>query len=177
MILTWIDYLLIAIILVSVIIGLIRGFVKEALSLLIWIVAFIVAARYSETLSQLFANSIHNVPFRIGLSFIILLVVVLICGMILNFIIDKFVSHTGLGGTNRLLGLVFGFLRGGVLGAGLILLAQLTNLPTTTAWEQSILLPKFQPLAIWLKTLIPNDFGQYFQFVDDKTMTINQQQG
>ena len=176
MILTWIDYLLIVIILASIIIGLVRGFVKEALSLLIWIVAFVVAIHYSEKLSQLFANSIHNVSFRIGLSFIALLVGVLVSGMLLNFIIGKVVNGTGLSGTNRLLGLIFGFLRGVVLVAGLILLAQLTNLPTTKMWQDSILLPRFQPLTVWLKDLIPNDIGQYFKFINDKTIK-NKQQG
>ena len=174
MTLTWVDYVLIVLVFASVIIGFIRGFIKEALSLVVWVVAFVVAARYSEVLSNLFANSIQNESLRLGISFVILLVVVLICGMLLNFLLGKLVSYTGLGGTNRLLGLVFGFLRGVVFVAGLILLAQLTSLPNNPAWLHSVLLPHFEPLSTWLKTLIPADIGQYFQFSD---LTTTNQQG
>ena len=174
MLLTWIDYTIIAIILASTIIGLIRGFIKEALSLVIWIVAFIIAIRYASLLSELFASNIHNVSLRLGMSYVILLIAVLIIGMIFNFLLGKLVAYTGLGGTNRLLGLVFGFLRGIVLVAGLILLAQLTELPKTSAWQHAVVLPHFEPLSIWLKSFIPTNVEQYFQFTN---LTTTTQQG
>ena len=57
MALTWIDNIIICIIIVSVIISLLRGFVKEALSLVVWLLAFIIAARFATPLSELFGHS------------------------------------------------------------------------------------------------------------------------
>ena len=170
MLLTWIDYMIIVVVFASMIIGLIRGFTKEILSLIIWVVAFIVATHYAATLSELFANNITSVPLRIGISYIILLIVVLMLGILFNFLVGKFIKDTNLGGTNRGFGLLFGFLRGIVLTAGLILLVQLTRLPETQAWQHSILLNHFEPLAVWLKAFIPQNVGQYFQFSDLKTI-------
>lgn len=161
MALTWIDNAIIAIVILSVVISLLRGFVKEALSLVVWLLAFIVAARFATPLSELFANHIANETLRVGLSFILLFVLTLIAGGFVNFMISELVVKTGLSGTNRLLGLIFGFIRGIVVVALLIMLAQLTSIPASDGWKNSMLIPKLEPVAIWLKAVVPSNTSQY----------------
>ncbi len=160
---TWLDNAIIAILVLSVIISLIRGFVKEAFSLLIWLSAFIVAARFATPLSDLFAQHLANNNVRLGLSFLVLFVATLIIGGLLNFLLCEIVVKTGLSGTNRLLGLVFGFLRGVILVALLIMLAQFSALPQSNAWKHSLLIPKISPVAQWLKVFVPENLDNYFK--------------
>lgn len=167
--LTWIDYAIIVVLLVSMSIGLIRGFVKELLSLVIWIIAFIVAMRYSIKLTGLFVSSIHNTTLRQGICFLILFIGVLLLGMLFNCLLNKLVSHLSFNGMNRLFGLIFGLLRGIALVTGLIILVQLTSLSKTPSWQRSTLLPYFASSTVWLKTFIPEDKMQDFQFINLKT--------
>ena len=87
--------------------------------------------------------------------------VTLIAGGFINFMISELVIKTGLSGTNRLLGFVFGFIRGMVVVALLMLLAQLTAIPSSNAWKTSLLIPKLEPVAMWLKAVIPTNTSQY----------------
>lgn len=158
---TWIDNVIVIIIVASMVISLIRGFVKEALSLVVWFLAFIIAARFAGGLGHLFEGHIANPSLRLGVSFLILFIITLILGGFVNFLLSELVVKTGLSGTNRLLGFIFGFLRGVVVVALLTLLAQLTTIPNTPAWQKAVLLPRLEPVAVWLKVFIPQDIGQY----------------
>lgn len=175
MALTWLDNVFIAIIIVSIVVSFIRGFVKEALSLVVWFLAFVIAARFSTPLSDLFASHIDNISLRIGLSFLLLFVVTLIAGGFINFMLSELVIKTGLGGTNRLLGVVFGLLRGVIIVALLLLLAQLTSIPKSDAWQKSLLIPKIQPIAAWLKDFIPAKTSDYFKFYNSAQHSLSKQ--
>lgn len=159
---TWIDYFIILVLIVSTIISMIRGFAKEAISLLMWILAIIIAARFAASLSQFFAAHIQSAQVRFALSFVILAIVTLILGSLLNYLLGELISKTGMGGTNRTVGLVFGLARGLVLISALILLAELTPLPRNHAWLHSFLLPHLIQLAGWLKSLVPLKYAHYF---------------
>ena len=54
-----------------------------------------------------------------------------------------------------LLGMVFGVARGALLVCALVLLAGLTPFPQDPWWQDSVLVPYFEELALWLKDLLP----------------------
>ena len=82
------------------------------------------------------------------------------CGVI-NFLIHKAADRVGLSGTDRLLGLIFGIVRG-VLGVViLLLLAGLTPLPQESWWEASVLVDCFKPAVVWLQSLLPEDIADH----------------
>ena len=168
--LTWIDYVIIVMLSVSMGIGLIRGFFKEVLSLVVWVIAFVVAIHYSVKLTFLFNTSEHT-TLHTSIYFVIILVSVLVIGMLCSFLLNKLLSQLNLGVTNRLLGLVFGLSRSVILIAALMLLVQLSSLPQTAAWQRSAFLPYFTSLSTRLKTFVPKDSTQYFQFLNPKTIT------
>jgi len=161
----WVDYVILGIVGLSALISLVRGFVREAVSLIIWFVAFALAWSYFREFAQHLSPWVETPSVRLGLAFIILLVAVLIIGAIVGFLIGQLVDKTGLSGTDRLLGMVFGAARGAVLVAILVLLAGLTPFPQDPWWQQSQLIVHFQQLALWLLSLLPPEIAEYFRFI------------
>lgn len=160
----WVDYVIVGIIALSALISLMRGFVRETLSLIVWVLAFGLAWTYFQDFSVQFTPWVETPSLRLGLAFVIILVGVLIAGGIVGFLIGQLVDKTGLTGTDRMLGMLFGAARGAVLVAILVLLAGLTPLPQDPWWAESQLIVHFQDLSAWLLSLLPPDLAESFQF-------------
>ncbi len=160
----WVDYVIIGIIVLSALISLVRGFVREALSLVTWVLAFWVAWTFFRELAVVLEPWIATHSVRLGIAFAGLVTATLIVGGIINYLIGQLVEKTGLSGTDRLIGVVFGGARGVVLVAILVLLAGLTPMPEDSWWKQSVLIPYFQDIAIWLKQFLPPDIAAKFRY-------------
>jgi membrane protein required for colicin V production len=140
----WLDYTILGIIGLSALISLVRGFTKEALSLVTWIGAFFIASQYYERLALYFTN-IQDDLFRKGAAIAALFVTTLMIGAIVNYVIGQLVQKTGLSGTDRLLGVVFGGLRGIMLVAALLFfLDAFTAFSSSEWWKGSQLVPQFR---------------------------------
>jgi len=159
--LIWVDYFILLVILISMIISLLRGFVREALSLAGWVVAIVIAFFYMNQLALILQPKLSSLPASIlnMLSFSILLVITLIVAALFNNLIAKLVDKTGLTGTDRAIGMLFGILRGGVLVGVLVLLAGFTMVPQDLWWKQSLFLPHFQQMAVMLSGFLPPDIA------------------
>ncbi len=151
---TWVDWAFIAIIVVSSLISLSRGFVKEALSLLTWIIAGAVAWMFGGALSQHLGGWIETPSARVIAACAILFIVTLLVGALINYLIGELIRVTGLSGTDRFLGMVFGAARGGLLVVVLVGLLSLAPVQEDPWWRQSVLLPHFLMVADWSKNLI-----------------------
>lgn len=160
----WVDFIIIGVIAISALISLFRGFMREAFSLVVWIAAFWLAWMFFRELSQYLIQWISLPSARLGVSFAIIMVAVLIVGGIVNFLLGKLVEHTGLSGTDRLLGIFFGIARGAIIVSIMILLAGLTPLPQDPWWNESMLITYFQELSLWLKSFLPDDIAKYFTY-------------
>ena len=106
----WVDYVIIGIIALSAIISVVRGFVKEVLSLLAWGLSFWVALTFSPQLSSFLSNYVETASIRLFAAFAALFIVTLILSALVNHLISTIVEKTGLSGTDRSLGIVFGLL-------------------------------------------------------------------
>ena len=160
----WIDLVIIAVIALSALISLIRGFVKESISLVTWVVAGLIALRYYSPMADLLEPFVNSASLRNWVGGGILFVATLIVGAIVNFIVSQLVSKTGLSGTDKALGVVFGAARGVLIVAMIVLLASLTPMPEASWWQDSIMIGFFQQLAEWIKTVIPADAVDKFSF-------------
>jgi membrane protein required for colicin V production len=160
----WADIIIVGIVLFSALISLFRGFVREALSLVSWVLAFLFALNFGHPLSDMLTNYIKSPTLRMGASFGGIFIVVLIgCGII-NYIISTLVDKTGLSGTDRLLGVVFGMVRGVLLVSALLLVAQLTTpMAGEDWWKSSALIQYFEPVEVWLQGFIPQDMVEHFK--------------
>ncbi|KPY39842.1 CvpA family protein [Pseudomonas syringae] len=151
---TPVDWAILGIVAISALISLKRGFVKEALSLTTWIIAGVVAWMFGAGLSQYLVNYIETPSARVIASCTILFVATLLVGAMVNFLIGELIRVTGLSGTDRFLGMVFGAARGGLLVVVAVGLLSLGPVQQDQWWQQSRLVPQFLMVADWSKNLI-----------------------
>ena len=151
---TWVDWVIVGITVISSLISLRRGFFREVLSLLTWIAAVIIAWLFSGSLSLLFANYIETPSLRVIVAAAILFILTLITGGIINTLIGKLVEFSGLTGTDRSLGMVFGALRGGLLVVTLVGIASYLPVQQDAWWRDSVLVPHFELVAEWSKSMV-----------------------
>jgi membrane protein required for colicin V production len=160
----WIDFAIIGLVLVSLIIGLVRGFIKEAFSLVTWILGIWVGLSFSREFSSFLEQSISYPSARIAAAFAILFVMTLVLGGLISFLLGVLVNKTGLTGTDRFAGMIFGIVRGMVVVSILVMLAGLTPLPEDSWWKESKLIPPFQSLAVWLRDHVPSGMSGFINY-------------
>ncbi len=119
---TIVDAIVIFVLLASTWLAYLRGFVREALTLVGWVVALFVAARFAYLLVPI----IEDAPFikdylqdscelLTVLSFAIIFIIMLVIMAILTPLFSGFVQNTGLTLIDKALGGVFGFVRGALM--------------------------------------------------------------
>ena len=160
----WFDIAILVIIFISAGISLLRGFVREALSLAAWILSFWVAINYADRLAIHLEGMIQSETARISVSFAILFLLTLLAGSLVNYLLYQLVKKTGLTGTDRMLGIIFGIGRGIVVVSIIILLAGATTLPQEEFWKESVLLEHFRVVVMWMRDFLPPDLARNFNF-------------
>ncbi len=153
--LIWVDFAIIGLITLSALIGLARGLIREVISLAVWVVALAVAWLFYQPVAEALTPWISTPSVRLGVAVLTLVFGVLVLGAFLGYLLTTLVEKTGLTGTDRLLGFVFGAARGAVLVSAIVFLAALTPLTEDPWWNEATLLGHFQLLADMMLSMIP----------------------
>ena len=161
---TWVDYAVLGIIGVSVLLSVIHGFVRELLSLAAWIVSFLVAQYFASQAAAFMPAALQNESVRMLAGFLAVFLMVLIASTLLAIAISSLIKRAGLGAADRMLGAVFGLVRGIAVVTVIVLLAGLTALPTTPAWRQAMTSAPLEALANTVKVWLPSDLSKHINY-------------
>jgi len=160
----WPDYAILAVIVVSVVVGALRGFIKEVFSLLVWAAAFLVAYHFAGDVADLMENAVTLPSARTAMGFSGLFIAVLLLGGLINYLLGRLVETTGLSGTDRLLGGVFGAARGLVLIVAVLLVCGFTPIPGDPWWQESQTIQRMMPMVSWAGGYLPESVVEHLDF-------------
>ena len=150
------DWLLLAGLLLSALVGLLRGAAYELIALGGWFAAFVLAHLYAAWLGAYLLGELVRQPgLRTALAFVACFVLVLLAAGVLATLARLLLRSTGLGMLDRSLGALFGVLRGALVIVLLALAAGYTQLPSSDVWKGSLLGPLASAGAARVAPLLP----------------------
>jgi membrane protein required for colicin V production len=158
------DYVLLFILISSVLISTLRGLVKEILSLLGWIVAFVLANAFGAQLAPLLPDVIPGANLRLIVAFVALFIGVRILMGLLSMAIDALVKVSGLSLVDRGLGGVFGLARGGVIVLATVIVCGMTDIPKQDFWKNAMFSPMAEAGVRTVKPFLPAAFARHVRF-------------
>ena len=158
------DYLVLFVLVSSVVISTMRGLVKEILSLLGWVIAFVVANAYGAELAPLLPELIPGATVRLMVAFIALFLGVRILMGLLSLALGALIEASGLSLADRGLGGLFGLARGVVIVLAAVILCSMTSIPQQDFWKDALLSPLAETGARTVKPFLPAALAQHVQF-------------
>jgi membrane protein required for colicin V production len=156
-----VDWMLLAVLGLSFLLGLWRGIVQEVLSLAGWVAAFYLSQMYAPMAAAWLPMEGSSQMLRYAAGFVLVFVAVLVATVLVSFVVKKLVSAVGLGPLDRLLGSLFGLMRGVVILLAVTVLVGMTPMRETEGWKQAQGAQWLQQFLHVLKPVLPADFGKY----------------
>jgi membrane protein required for colicin V production len=160
---TWVDYTVITVLVVSVAWGAWRGLVHEVFSLAGWIMAFLVGNLFAAPLAELLPAAMRP-ELRVVVAFVLLFVGTLVIAALMAALITRFVTVSVLHSLNRWLGALFGLLRGLLIVIVLAMVAGMTSLPRREPWTHSATGYSLAQTVIQLRPWLPPAFAQRLKY-------------
>jgi membrane protein required for colicin V production len=161
---TWLDYAVLGVIVVSIAWGVWRGLIREVVSLAGWVIAFLAANLLAGPLGERLPESIARPELRVLLAFVGIFILSLVITTLMGLLLSRILKAAGLGGLDRALGALFGLFRGLLVAVAAALLAGLTSLPRDPIWTMSHSGPLLARAAIGLKPWLPPAFAERLRY-------------
>lgn len=165
------DIVIAVVVVVSVLVGFMRGFVKEAMSIAALLFAIWAALNFGDDVGGLSESWLSSEELQVWFGSILIFVVIVTVGGLVSWGVAKLVRLSVLSGTDRALGLVFGFCRGVVLIALFVMGGQFANLNNDAWWRRSALIPYAEFVADWLRVMAPKGI-ELIQPEDDADLPL-----
>ncbi len=158
------DYLVLFVLISSIVISTLRGLIKEILSLLSWVVAFVVANAYGAQLAPMLPAMIPGEAMRLMVAFVALFIGVRLLMGLLMLAVDALIKATGLSLADRGLGGLFGLARGVVIVLAGVIVAGMTDLPKQSFWTNAMYSPMAETGARTVKPFLPEALARHVNF-------------
>lgn len=159
--LPWIDWTLLAVLAVSVVVGLVRGFVFEVMALMGWIVAWFGSQYLAREVSPHLPVGTPGSAGNMAAAYVLCFVGILLVWALLARLVRLLIHATPLSVPDRLLGAGFGLIRGGVLLLALSTLVALTPAAQSKPWQRSEGARWMDAALAGLKPLLPVEVARY----------------
>lgn len=161
---TVLDYILIAIVVLSTLVGLMRGLVSEVIAIVAWVLAFILARQFCTDVAVWLPDTLKDPGVRMVCGFALIFIgVLLVCG-VLRWLLRSLIKATGLDFPDRILGGLFGLARAGLILLLLVVGAAFTPVPEQSWWRGAVLTPPLETAAIALKPWLPDPVAKKIRF-------------
>jgi membrane protein required for colicin V production len=155
------DWVVLAVLALSVLLGLWRGLVYEVLSVLNWIAAFLLAQWLAADAARYMPLSRAGEAFQYAAGFVVVFIAALFLGGLVAWLVKKLVEAAGLAPVDRALGGLFGLVRGAVAVLALAVVVHLTSWRTADWWTESVSGGVATAALRGLKPVVPEKFGAY----------------
>ena len=156
-----VDWIMLAIVLGSVLLGAWRGLVFEVISVAGWFAAFIVSQLYAPEAAAWLPMAGATEPMRYAAGFVLIFVLVLFAVGLVAWLVKRIVEAVGLRPIDRVLGAAFGVFRGVLLLLAVAVVVGMTPLQASAAWKESAGAPILVSMLQSLKPLLPEQFGKH----------------
>jgi membrane protein required for colicin V production len=154
------DWVALAVLLLSLVIGLWRGLVYELISLAAWVAAFVLAQWFGADVAKLLPMAGAGESLRYAAGFVLTFVVALFVGGLFALLVKKLVTVVGLAPFDRVLGAFFGVVRGLVILLAITAVVALTPLKSALWWQESKAANLLTGVLKGLKPVLPAGFGK-----------------
>ncbi len=167
---TWFDLTVCAIVGLSLLLGLVRGVVRELLGLVAWVAALLLARALAPAAAAWLPVAVRPEVLRLGIAFVAVMVLALVVLAVITMLVSALIKAAGLSLADRVLGAVFGVVRGLLIVLVAVVVAGLTPVPRDTAWRSSVLVPAFETAALWLSPWLPVPIGSRLKYTRSDRM-------
>lgn len=156
---TTFDWIIVGVLGVSCLLGLWRGLVREVFSVAGWVAAVVLSLKFAVPLGHELPGDIAWQPLRTALAVALIAVACVFAVALLGWIVQRFLEAAHLSGTDRLLGGVFGLLRGVLILFAAVYFTSRTAFAQQPAWRDALLVPPFEAGVRWLAPHLPVPFA------------------
>lgn len=164
---TLIDTGIILILLISIVVSVVRGFFREAVGLVTLVLALLIATLFAPQFGSLFSEQVDSPMARGVVAWIILFAGAYLIGMLIRYLFGKLREGKPLRLFDRMIGGIFGMLRGLLIVSLIVMAAHLdtfSSLRDDQMWHTSRLLPVFVDTSEKIHTLLPERERGYFDY-------------
>jgi len=160
---TWFDFGVLMVLVVSVVLSLFQGLVREMISLGGWVGGFILAMFFGGSVAGLLPQSLSPLMSAL-IGFLLVFAGVLAIAWIAGLALSSAVRASGLAPADRALGGVFGLVRGLIIVLVAVVLAGLTPLPREPFWRDALLSGPFETAALTLRPYLPEGLARRLRY-------------
>lgn len=136
----------------------------EVLSIAGWVAAFFVAKTYTSEMLPMMPQDIPSESLRVLAAFLVLFLATLLVATLLTIALSAILKKIGLGWLNRLLGALFGIVRGLLIVCIIVFLAGLTDIPKDVRWRNAMFSSPIEAMVINMLPWLPESIAKHVKY-------------
>ena len=161
---TALDYTVIAIVVISALVGLWRGFVSEILALAAWLLAFVAARMFGPEVGRLLDAWLVDAGLQTAAGMALVFVFVLLLASLARWLARSLIRAAGLGLPDRMLGSLFGLARAAVILLVCTVVASMTTVPKQSWWREAAVSKPLETAVLAMRPWLPSSMARRISF-------------